>query len=187
MSRKSSHLAGAPAGLPDSQPPRRASEYLGYEPTPGQRLVKSKFWQVWREDPSIDSSSVDASYVASRIDAPSIRKWWSDDGFREWFLGREEFRARADAAVNMWLDHAIRMLASGALQDKDFINLGKLLADMGGKLSKGASPGDSEPDAKPKLTEAQAIKQIERVAAARGWTPPKQIADGADQSEDEAE
>lgn len=166
------------AGVPSDGTAQMAAEFLGYVPTPGQILVKHQFWTAWRLDPSVDPKSVKPQDVLAVCDAPSIDKWWRDAGFRDWFLNREEARAKAEAAYHIWLDQTIRRLAGGMLPGSELAQLGKLLGDMTGRSPK----SQPEPAKQQKqLTEGDARAQFERVATQLGWTPPAALPPKADE------
>ncbi len=169
MSRRSSMgAAAAAAGIPDDDSIKRASEFLGYEPTPGQRVVKAAFWAAWRDDPSVDPARLTAADVGKYVDAPSIDKWWRDSGFRDWFLNKEEWRAKAEAATGLWLDQIYRRLASGMMSDKDLVGVGKLLTEVTNKIPRATDPKQKQLG----MTEAEARAVLEAAGRQLGWQPP---------------
>lgn len=165
---------GVEAGTPSEATLVRASDFLGFEPTPGQTLVKHAFWVAWREDPSVDPRSITPQDVLAVCDAPSIDKWWRDAGFRDWFLNKEEWRGKAEAALHMWLDQTIRRLAGGMLPGSELAQLGKLLADLTGRGPKAVDTGRGAKQLPP-MSEAEARAHFERLALAQGWSPPAQL------------
>lgn len=167
------HAPAPRAGVPESNPPTRALDFLGFEPTPAQRLVKAAYWRAWAEDPSVDPASTTSAHVMQICDAPSIDKWWKQSGFRDWFVGREEWKIRADAAAQMWLDTVIRRLSGGGISDKDLVGLGRVLAEVAGHTGRGVPAEKSVGQAKLPPSEAEARIQFERLASALGWTPPR--------------
>lgn len=161
-------------GTPNDQAVVRASEFMGFEPTPGMVLVKHSFWTAWRENPSVDPRSVTPQDVLLAVDAPSIDKWWRDAGFRDWFLNKEEWRGKAEAALHLWIDQTLRRLAGGMLPGSELAQLGKLLVEVTGRGPKSAPKrGDEQPVRQ--LTEADAKRLIEQKALELGWTPPAQL------------
>lgn len=170
--RKSSRGLESAPGMPTDDAVKRASEMLGYEPTPGQILVKHSYWTAWRLDPQIDPKSVTPQDVLACVDAPSIDKWWRDAGFRDWFLNKEEWRGKAEAALHLWLDQTYRRLATGMLPGGELAQLGKLLVEVTGRSPKSAL-AEKNP-ARP-MNELEARAQFEQLATQLGWTPPAQL------------
>lgn len=114
------------------------AEDLVFIPSPAQRKAKAKFWMAVKDNPSVDPNNISASQAESIINNQSVRKWWAQPGFKEWFKGKEEFRERLEYLCQVGLDTAEEILL---IDDPKAVNakvsLIKVLLEAGGKIDKG--------------------------------------------------
>lgn len=167
--RKSSSFTGSPAlGKPESV--LMAPTDLGWVPTVKQQKVKSNFWARYREDPVIQPDKLTAAEV-TQLCGTDVSKWWSDPGFRAWFINADSWRHQLEFLADSFLEKAMYRLLSDELSDKDFINLGKLISEMAGRMpTKGpGTVGEKEKQ----LTPEQAQKLFHEAALSQGYELPE--------------
>ena len=90
-----------------------AATELTYLPSPEQRKAKSAFWARWSENPLCEPQDISLA-LAARFTGSDRRldRWWSQPGFREWFINQDEFRQRLEYLANLALDQAEEILAA---------------------------------------------------------------------------
>ncbi len=159
-------------GMPSDNVAVRAPMYLGFEPNEAQMKVKAAFWSAWRDDPTVDPAKLTAAAVANLTDAPTIETWWRQDGFRQWFCNKDEWRQELEFSFALWQQKVRERLVSSVLADKDLISLGKLLAEMSNRMPKSAGPIDKKAR---ELTDAEARDAVAKAALSMGWTPPQLV------------
>lgn len=150
--------------------PVRAAELAGFEPTTAQLRAKVAFWRAWDEGRAahLSVNQIGPSDVMKLVEAPSIPKWWPNSQFRAWFLNQDEWRTDAEASMQKWFRQADQKLDTGMMQDKDFIQLGKLLMELTGRISK-VPPKEKE---QPKLPPDQARAKFHELATSLGYVLP---------------
>jgi len=140
-------------------------EDLGFDPTPNQRKVKSAFWARYRDDPVIQPELMTVAEIQQLIHAPSMEKWWADKSFRSWFLNADEWRHQLEFIMDEWIARAATLLTSGVLSDKDFLQFGKLMADISGRASGGAAQKQITKELSPE----QSRKLFHEAALSQGY------------------
>lgn len=125
-----------------------------YRPTPDMRLIKAEFHTALVNGPTPER--ITAAFAVQITDRSVIEKWWSLDGFRDWFLDNNAFENRAEAYANSALEVAHEIAVTGT-RDGDRLAAAKLLMDIAGKIKKAAPEirylDESIPDDPAKLDE----------------------------------
>jgi hypothetical protein len=152
----------------------RASEVLGFEPTQAQLRAKAGFWTAYQADPSIAVENLSIHDVVLLVDSPNLKQWWSDSRFRAWFLNKDEWRSQLEYAFLAWLDGAAKRL-QGGMTDKDFISLGKLLAELASKIPRVGDAKPSRSEEWAKLPPAELRRKFHEVAMQLGYAPPAEL------------
>ncbi len=104
-----------------------------YRPTPDQRLVKAEFLTALKDGPHPEK--ITAAFAVQVTDRSVIEKWWSVEGFRQWFLDSQAFENRAEAYASSALEIAHEIAVTG-VRDGDRLAAAKLLIDIAGKIKK---------------------------------------------------
>lgn len=152
--------------------PIRAAKDLGFEPTSAQARIKAQFWRKFREDPSMDPSTLGPAGIRKLIDCGELDAWWKQANFKEWFLHQDVWRDSAQATFEKTIRQIEKRLDSESMSDKDLLVAAKLLAELTNNIPRvGAKPEDQKP--KGQLTGEDALKRLEPLLRARGWIPPK--------------
>lgn len=115
---------------------KELSDKVLFSPTAPQQKVKARFWTRFRPGPYADPSNISESMALQVTGSASIRRWWSQPGFVEWFRNREEERERLKYLFNKSLDTLEEILGDPSANPTSKINGIKLLAEMNGYLNK---------------------------------------------------
>lgn len=83
-----------------------------FEPTLGQRRAKANFWTAWQEDPTVDPELMTADTAARLAGNRTVRRWWSEPGFKAWFMNKEEQRQRMEYLFELSMDAAESILTN---------------------------------------------------------------------------
>lgn len=110
-----------------------ASE-LTYLPTPDQRKAKSAFWARFNENPICEPSDISLTTAERLAGDRRLSRWWSQEGFKEWFRNQDEFRQRLEYLVNLSLDSLEYVLADPKAQSSAKVNAAKLLMEVARKM-----------------------------------------------------
>ena len=62
-----------------------------YVPRQAQRELKARYWEAWKEDPTVEAHLVTPAAIIEETGDGRITKWWSKVGFKDWFLNQETF------------------------------------------------------------------------------------------------
>jgi hypothetical protein len=90
---------------------RRDSQRLGallqdvtLVPTPEQRKVKATYWTRLHDNPVYDRDTTTCASALEITGDTRVSRWWSLDGFQDWFANKDEFRARVEYLAHLALD-----------------------------------------------------------------------------------
>lgn len=111
-----------------------AANELTYLPTPEQRKAKSAFWARFNENPMCEPEDISLSIATRFAGDGRLSRWWSQDGFKEWFRNRDEFRQRLEYLVNLSLDRLESILADPKSNPSAQVNASKLLMEAARKM-----------------------------------------------------
>jgi hypothetical protein len=162
---------GRPAGDDQTRAAAKIPEILGFSASDAQLRAKATFWVKHREDPLVSPDRLTTAEVARMSGAPQLTKWWTQEDFRGWFLSQDTWRAELAYAFEMWVSQAAaRMSQTDLMPTKEFIGLGKLLAELAGRMPR---TGPTSETPLKQLTEGEARQQFDAAAKALGYLPPK--------------
>lgn len=112
-----------------------ASDVL-FSPSVPQAKVKARFWVRFTPGPFMGPSGITVEEAMRVTGCPTLKKWWGEKGFKEWFLNKEEERERIKYLFNKGLDAVEEILMDPAANPNAKANLIKMLAEMTGHLGK---------------------------------------------------
>lgn len=122
---------------------------LTYMPSHEQRKLKSAFWMRWNDNPLADARDITLAQVDRVVPDSRTARWWSQPGFREWFLNHEEFRERVESMTHLALDTLMTILVTDdPKMSSARVNAAKLLLEIGKKLPSRTAGPDKFVDAK---------------------------------------
>ena len=107
-----------------------------FSPTDAMAKVKARFWTKFQPGPLVGVENVSLSVVAQVTKSAALNRWWDDEGFRDWFLNRDEERERIKYLFNKGLDTIEHILDNPEANANAKANLIKMLAEMNGYLGK---------------------------------------------------
>ena len=122
----------------ESKTVTKLADNILFEPTATQSKIKAKFWSRYHPGP-FDSPSDGKITLATALEvtgSTSLRKYWSQPGFREWFLNRDEEREKLKYLFNKALDSAEKILDNPEANPNAKANIIKMLAEMNGFMGK---------------------------------------------------
>lgn len=111
------------------------AEAVVYKPSPAERRLKAKYWSLM--DGALMVSEPTQTDINRTLGGNYLSRSWGKEGFREWFLNKEEGRARLEYLFDLGMDSL-----ESILTDPDPKSNGakvaaiKLLADITGRSSK---------------------------------------------------
>lgn len=140
MSRKS--LGEGSASLTTAVEVVRNGSGGAFLPSDEQRRLRARLWTELRNDPLVVPAAIGPTRIESITGDHRIHQWSSDRPFRNWVLNRDAALERAEYLVDLWLDGMAERLP--AMENKDFVQAGKLLMEVARKL-----PDRSRPDTAP--------------------------------------
>jgi len=113
--------------------PKLADKVL-FTPTSRQRKVKATFWSRFQPGPFASADSLSMTDVQGITKDPGLKEWWSKDGFREWFMNREEAREKLEYLFMKSLDVAEEIMDDPLAQASAKVNVIKVLAELANKF-----------------------------------------------------
>ena len=105
-----------------------------FTPTKRQRQVKAKFWSRFQPGPFANPDTLSMADVMAITRASSLKEWWSKDGFKEWFMNREEAREKLEYLFMKALDTAEDIMDDPAAQASAKVNAIKVVAELANKF-----------------------------------------------------
>jgi len=109
------------------------SSELTYLPIPEQRKAKSAFWARFNENPTCEPQDITRELAIRLSGDNRITKWWGQDGFREWFRNRDEFRQRMEYLASLALDRLEALLCDPKANPSAQVNAAKLIMEVARK------------------------------------------------------
>lgn len=106
-----------------------------FTPTARQRQIKATFWSRFEPGPffgDIDKLSLPA--IQEVVKATQLKDWWNKDGFKEWFLNKEEGREKLEYLFLKALDTADAILDDPDAQASAKVNLIKVIGELANKF-----------------------------------------------------
>ncbi len=139
---------GSPTNLDEIREGLRAGVF---SPTAAQRRCKASFWSRYVPVPVTSSSSlpqaeIGLSQAQEITGSAGLKKWWSEVGFRAWFLNREEAREQMDYLFDRSLEVAEELLNSDTAKPGEKVALIKFIAELSGKMPKQGGQSDKFAD-----------------------------------------
>ncbi len=118
-----------------------------YSPTPSQKRCKASFWSRYTPGPSTPlPENISLVFAQELTNSPGLKKWWSEAGFRSWFLNREEAREQVEYLFDRSLEVAEDILSSDTAKPGDKVALIKFLAELAGKMPKNTAQAEKYAD-----------------------------------------
>lgn len=106
-----------------------------FRPSTAQKKAKAAFWVNWQEDPQVEPELMDKQQAALLSGTPLVERWWSQPGFREWFINRQEHKHRLEYLYDLALERAEKiLLAEDPKMASAQVNVIKAVADLGSKF-----------------------------------------------------
>jgi len=134
---------------------------LIFTPTPSMKRIKARFWTRYQETPTSQISDVTAAEIAKVTGSAGIKNWWSKDGFKDWFLNKNEDKERISYLFDMSLEKLEDMINDPSVNAGVRLNAIKLLAEMNGNIGKSKKQPERFADEQiEKMSESQLIEFI---------------------------
>jgi transcriptional regulator with AAA-type ATPase domain len=148
---------------------------LQFLPTPEQRDAKSAFWLALEDNPVADPRTITALGAVNLTNQPKVEKWWSVEGFPQWFLNKEEFRMQLESAAYMALSTLMEILHNPDANASARVAAAKLVIEASGKSVKVA-----ETQVADKMIQSMSERQLEDYINKRAGLllKPEEVTDG---------
>jgi chemotaxis regulatin CheY-phosphate phosphatase CheZ len=105
-----------------------------YTPTPRQRQVKAKFWVQFVPGPFADPDNLSMAEVIRVTGTSSLKEWWPEAGFKEWFMNREEAREKLEYLFMKALNTAEDILDDPNAQANAKVQMIKVIGELANKF-----------------------------------------------------
>jgi hypothetical protein len=102
-------------------------------PSPPQRQAKSRFWARYDSTLLGEPETLSLADIARVVKDNRLDKWWSEAGFKEWFLNRDEAKERLDYIWNLGLDSIEAIFMNPESNDNAKVNAFKQISSLAGK------------------------------------------------------
>lgn len=110
------------------------AERVLFTPSPRQRQVKARFWVRFIPGPVATLDNLSLSHVMQIAGTKSLKEWWSEPGFVEWFFNREEGREKLEYLFMRALDTAEDILNDPGAQASAKVNMIKVIGELANKF-----------------------------------------------------
>lgn len=129
-----------------------------FEPSQMMRKIKARFWSRFQPGPFNDKENISAADIMETTKSAKIKEWWSEPGFRNWFMNRQEEKETLNYLFNKSLSTLERILDNPEANANAQINAIKILAEMNGFLVKG---GNQQPKFADEQLNQMSAKELE--------------------------
>lgn len=114
--------------------PALAEEVL-YKPSPAERRLKARYWSIM--DGALLLGEPTQADINRTLGGNYLSRSWAKEGFKEWFLNKEEGRARLEYLFDLGLDSLETILTDPDPKSNSAkVAALKLLAEMTGRSTK---------------------------------------------------
>lgn len=164
---------GLPVPLPTS--PDEAEVF--FRPTEHQIKMKARFWQRWQPDfTETDASKVTLAKAVALTGTETMRRWWTQPGFRHWFLNPLVVQESMAVLLHLAMD-ALKDMLQNTDPKAQSARLGaaKEVRDMAEKMV--GSPTalkDKQAEALQAMTREELEKLIVRQTGLKLVNPPEE-------------
>lgn len=136
---------------------------LMFSPSEAQSRAKSRFWSRYQSGPLAPSADdISALQAAQIIGSSAVESWWTDKGFRDWFLNKDEEREKIKHLFNKSLNELDGIVSDPAVSPAVKVNAIKLLADLNGNTKKTERPVEFADAQINNMTEEQLYQFLKR-------------------------
>lgn len=105
-----------------------------FSPSIPQRKLKAAFWTRYGQNPMATVSTMTGD-LASRISgSSSVKSWWEQPGFKEWFLNEDEFRQKLEYLASLALDTIEEVLLDPEANANAKSSMSKLVLEAASKM-----------------------------------------------------
>lgn len=95
--------------------------------------MKARFWAKFEPSPFADSSNISLRTAEQVTDCASMKKWWDDPGFKEWFSNKDDTREKLEYLFMLALDTAENILRDDKAQASAKVNMIKAIGELANK------------------------------------------------------
>lgn len=107
------------------------AQIADFEPTDAMLRAKTNFWNAAG---GMEATAVNMTVAIQLSGTTSVRNWWGQPGFKEWFTGRNEWRNRVEYLAMRGLDVAEQLLHDRRTTPASKVQLIKLFAELADKM-----------------------------------------------------
>jgi hypothetical protein len=118
----------------DSKQLTQLADKVIFTPSKTQQKVKARFWTRFTPGPFANPNKIPLALAQEVTGSASLKKWWDEPGFLEWFVNREEARERLEYLFMLALGTAEDLLTDEKAQASAKVNMIKVLAELANKF-----------------------------------------------------
>lgn len=167
------------------------AEAVLFTPNPAHKKLKGKFWSRFMPGPLINIDSMSAVDAIEITKDPRLQKLWSQPGFKDWFLNRDENRERLEYLFTLALDTAEEILSNPDTNPGARVNMVKVVGELANKFPNKWQQEKFTDDEINKMSELQLKSWLERKGVLLDRPKPIQLPIGevinVDSSEEDSE
>lgn len=141
---------------------------VAFVPHPEMRRVKAAFWVMQSENPLYDPAHITREQASSLTGESRLLRWWSMEGFPQWFTNRDEFRHRLQYVADLALDSLEAILVNDQSQDSARVRAAQIVLEAAGKMpsrSTSTSKSGDQDDRITRMDRKELEEYIRRAAA----------------------
>jgi hypothetical protein len=110
---------------------QRANEF---RPTDAQRRAKSAYWSHYFQTGDIPPDTVSSREASELSGYSEVEKWYSQEGFPEWFQNGDEFRQQVEYTSHLGLEVIQQVLQDVGARTSDRLNAAKMALEIAAKF-----------------------------------------------------
>lgn len=110
------------------------AEAVIYTPNPSAKKLKAKFWSRYNPGLMDRTDSLPMAEVLEVTKDPRVKSLWTQPGFKDWFLNKDENRERLEYLFTLALDAAEDILVNPEIQPGARVNMIKVLGELANKF-----------------------------------------------------
>lgn len=103
-----------------------------FVPSPAQRACKAKFWKRMDFDYDL-AEGITLLGAVQLTNYSELNRWWQQEGFKDWFLNKDEASERIEYLYMLWMDKAEELLLNPDANHNAVVQIGKIIAQLSGR------------------------------------------------------
>ncbi len=101
-----------------------------YQPNQAQRLAKARMYRWLNEHVTVNLEDMTASAMSTACKAPSLDRWFTNEGFAEWWFEKSTAHTKVAAGVEIAVERLLEIISTPAdkIGPKEAVSMKDILA-----------------------------------------------------------